>query len=104
MFKNIYRAIIIILLLSGVQGFQNNGKSSTNKFWINLINQISKQTKNEINILINDVPPYSMLNKKRNHQEGSDVIILRMILDKLNLKASFTPERDFARISEAYLE
>lgn len=97
-----YRTILFISCLSsGIQGFQINGKSTT---WINLIRQISKHTNNDISILINDVPPYSMFNKKGNRLEGSDVITLRTILDKLNLKVSFTRKKDFDRVSEEYLE
>lgn len=103
MFKNISQAIIVIrfnlCLLSGIHGPQNDDKLITNGYWINLISHISKQTKNEINILINDAPPYSMLNKK-----GSDVITLRTILAKLKIKVFFTRTKELARVSEEYLE
>lgn len=108
--KNKPQAIKVILfnlyLLSGIHGSQtNNGKlTTTNRYWINLISQISKNTKNEIKILINEAPPYSMLNEKENRLEGSDVITLRMILAQLKLKVSFTRTKEFALVSEDYLE
>lgn len=108
MFKNIPEAIIVIFfnlyLLSGIHGSQNNGKLTTNRYWINLISQISKNTNNEVKILINEAPPYSMLNEKEDRFEGSDVITLRTILAALKLKVSFTRTKEFALVSGDYLE
>lgn len=76
----------------------------TNSYFINLISQLTKNSKNELNILIVDVPPYSMKNDNTEHLEGVDVFVIRTILTKLNINASFNHTKDLDLVSRDDLE
>lgn len=82
----------------------DNNRLITNSYFINLISQLSEHSKNEMNILIVDVPPYSVTKKSTELLEGVDVFVIRTILTELNINASFNLTKDLDLVARDDLE